>query len=70
MAVAAMQGADQHIRVEYLARGHANMQTRGIEPATFWYQDNGSTPEPQPHVKQYAIVLSLFAYSAYYVMKT
>ena len=39
MAVAAMQGADQHIRrslgVQYLAQGHFDMQTRGIEPATF-----------------------------------
>ena len=42
-AVAAMQGADQHIRssfgVQYLARGHFAMQTRQIEPATFLYQD-------------------------------
>ena len=39
MPMAAMQGADQHIRssfgVQYLAKGHFNMQTRGIEPATF-----------------------------------
>ena len=34
MAVA-MQGADQHIRVQYLAQGHFDMQTRGIEPETF-----------------------------------
>ena len=39
MAVAAMQGADQHIGisgVHYLAQGHLNMQTGGIEQATFW----------------------------------
>ena len=39
MAVAAMPGADQHIRlqagVQYLAQGHFNMQARGIEPVTF-----------------------------------
>ena len=37
MAVAAMQGAVQHIRSSYgaqhLAQGHYNIQTRGIEPA-------------------------------------
>ena len=27
--------------------GHFDMQTRGIEPATFRWQDAGSTPEPQ-----------------------
>ena len=36
MAVAAMQGADQHTRsrfwVQHLAQGHFNMQTGGIEP--------------------------------------
>ena len=40
MAVAAMRGADQHIGgsfgVQDLARGHFDMQTRGIEPAAFW----------------------------------
>ena len=40
MAVAAMQGVDQHIRssleVQYLAQGHFNMQTGGIEAATIW----------------------------------
>ena len=39
MAVAAMQGADQHVSeqfgVQYLAQGHFDMQTRGMEPATF-----------------------------------
>ena len=39
MAVAAMQGVDQHIRsslgVQYLAQGHFDTQTRGAEPATF-----------------------------------
>ena len=43
MAVAAMQGTDQHIRssfgVQYLAQGHFAMQTRRIVPATFRYQD-------------------------------
>ena len=36
MAVAAMQGADhqEQFGVQYLARGHVDMQTRGIEPAT------------------------------------
>ena len=32
MGVAAMQGADQYIRVQYLAQGHFD---RGIEPGTF-----------------------------------
>ena len=40
MAVAAMQGANQHTKssfgVQYLAHGHLNMQTRGSEAATFW----------------------------------
>ena len=31
-----------------LAQGHFNMQTRGIIPATFWIEEAGSTPEPQP----------------------
>ena len=39
MVVAATQGADQHIRsrfgVQDLAQGHFDLQTRGIEPATF-----------------------------------
>ena len=38
MAVAAVQGADQHqeqFGVQCLAQGHFNMQTRGIEPSTF-----------------------------------
>ena len=36
MAVAAMQGADhqEQYGVQYLAQGHFNMQTRGIQPAT------------------------------------
>ena len=38
MAMAAMQGANQHIRsslgVQDLAQGHFNMQIRGIKPAT------------------------------------
>ena len=38
MAVAAMQGAEQHIGsclgIQYLAQGHFDMQTRGIEPVT------------------------------------
>ena len=38
MVVAAMQGADQHFGSNYLAQGHYDMQTRGIESAT---------PEPQ-----------------------
>ena len=33
--------------VQYLAQGHFNVQTRGIEPATFQWQDTGSTTEPQ-----------------------
>ena len=49
MAVAAMQGADQHIRssfeVQYLAQGHFNLQTREMEPVTFRKQTAGSTPE-------------------------
>ena len=40
MAVAAMQSADLHIMgsfgVQYLAKWHVDMQTRGIKPATFW----------------------------------
>ena len=47
MVAAAMQGADQQqdqFGVQYLAQGHFDMQTRGIEPATFWWQDAGSTP--------------------------
>ena len=52
MAVAAMQGANQHnqeqFRVQYLAQGHFNMQARGPEPATFQLQDAGSTSELQP----------------------
>ena len=43
MAVAAMQGADQHIRssfgVQYLAQGHSDMQTRGIEPGWLYPWD-------------------------------
>ena len=43
MAMAAMTGANQHVRssfrVQYLAQGHFDMQTGGIEPA-------GSNPEP------------------------
>ena len=39
MAVAAMQGADQHIKsslgVQNLAKGHFDIQTRGIEPTNF-----------------------------------
>ena len=38
MVAAAMQGADQQqdqFGVQYLAQGHFDMQTRGIEPATF-----------------------------------
>ena len=39
MAAAAMQSADQHIRncygVQYLAQGHFDMHSKGIEPATF-----------------------------------
>ena len=39
MAVAAMQGADQHIRrsfgVHYLVQGHFDMQTRGFKPEIF-----------------------------------
>ena len=38
VVVAAMQGADQHIRssfgVQFLAQGHFNMQNSGMEPAT------------------------------------
>ena len=52
MAVAAMQGADQHVRsslkVRYLAQGHLHMQTRGIKSATLWHEDIDSTSEPQP----------------------
>ena len=52
MAVDVMHGADQHIRsslgVQYLAQGLFNTQARGIKPATFWQQDAGSAPEPQP----------------------
>ena len=32
---------------QYLAQGHFDMQTRGIEPSTFQQQDAGSTPESQ-----------------------
>ena len=39
MTVAAMQGANQHIRssfgVQYFAQGHFDMQTKRIELATF-----------------------------------
>ena len=39
MAVAAMLGADQHVRssfgVQYLTKGQFNMHTKGIEPAAF-----------------------------------
>ena len=39
IAGAAMQGADQHMRssfgVQRLVPGHFDMQTRGMEPATF-----------------------------------
>ena len=49
---AAMQVANQayqeQLGVQYLAQGHFNMQTRGIEPATFLWQEAGSTTEPQP----------------------
>ena len=35
-----MQGADhqdqEQFGVQYLAKGHFNMQTRGTEPVTFW----------------------------------
>ena len=55
MAVAAMQGADQHIRsslgFSILPKDTLSCrQTRGMEPATFRSQDTGSTPEPQPPV--------------------
>ena len=39
MVVVAMQGADKPIQssfgVQYLAKGHFDMQTRGIKPVTF-----------------------------------
>ena len=35
MAVAAMQGVDQRTWVQYLPKGHFNMQTGEIEPAAF-----------------------------------
>ena len=34
--------------VQYQAQGHSDMQNRGIEPANFWQQDTGSTPELKP----------------------
>ena len=39
MVVTTMQDPDQHNRsfgVRYLAQGHVDMQTRGIEPPTIW----------------------------------
>ena len=38
MAVAAKEGAEKNIRsslAQYLTQGHFDMQTTGIEPATF-----------------------------------
>ena len=54
MAVAAMQGANQHIRSS-LGLSIFDMQTRGIEPATFQLQDAGTTPE----ISRWKLLLTL-----------
>ena len=48
MAVASMQGAEQHIRSSLVfSILLKDMQTRGIEPLSFRLQEAGSAPEPQ-----------------------
>ena len=61
MVVAAMQGVDKHIRVQYLAKRHLDMQNRGIEPATFQQQDTGSTPNPPLSPQKSLSIIMIFS---------